>query len=258
MTAMVAVCSAMTVVGMSGIFFMGPDTVDVDPLKTQRPSSKCGLDGKRGLLRIAHAGEGELRVPPCELPIIHLGLEVDAVAGIFWNLQPVVHGVGRAWWNQSHVGHRSRGPRVPFVDGIAVAVEQEGAIEMRAFIDWSAAAVGGRAAMQQRASAIVGRLEFHPHIERVDRAAREEVPDFAGAHDHFDARRLAAPHPRVDLPERPDHVRRRPYDLRAGAEIDRFFTDGERAREARLGCGCRNLLLPVQVCRPARCRTHRP
>ena len=48
MTAMEAVCSAITVVGMSGIFFIGPDTVDVDPVNTQRPSSKCGLTANDG------------------------------------------------------------------------------------------------------------------------------------------------------------------------------------------------------------------
>ncbi len=48
MTAMDAVCSAITVVGMSGIFFIGPDTVAVDPVKTHRPSSKCGLMANDG------------------------------------------------------------------------------------------------------------------------------------------------------------------------------------------------------------------
>ena len=168
-------------------------------------------DGKRRLLRVAHAGECPLRVPPRELPVVDFRLQVNAVASVLRDLQPVVHGVGGPRWNQPHVGHRSRGPRIPLVDGIAMTVEQQAAIEMRAFIDRPAAALGGRAAMEQRAPAIVGRLEFHPHIESVDSAAREEMPDLARAHDHFDARRLAAPHPRVDAAERTDHFCRRTH-----------------------------------------------
>src|SRR5688572_17204247 len=109
---------------------------------------------------------------------------------------------------------------------------------MRAFIDRSAAFVCRGPAVEERTPTIVGRLELHPHIERVDGAARKKVPYLASAHDDLNAHRLAPPYPCVDFTERRDHFRRRTHHLRAGAEVHRFFADSECARETRL-CGGR-------------------
>ena len=63
---------------------------------------------------------------------------------------------------------------------------------MRARIDRSPALVGHRAAVEDRVPVLVDRLELDPDVERIDRAARKEVPDLPRAHDDVDPHRIAA------------------------------------------------------------------
>ena len=62
-------------------------------------------------------------------------------------------------------------------------VELQAPVEVGAGFDWSLAFVGDRSAVQQRASAIVDRLELHPDVERVNRSAGKEVADLARPDD---------------------------------------------------------------------------
>ncbi len=114
-------------------------------------------------------------------------------------------------------------------------VEQQAAIEVRTGIDGPRAAVGGLAAVKERASVIVDRFEFDPDVERIDRAAREEVADLSRADHDFDADRIASPDRRVDLAERRDHFGRRREEVLRRAEVHRLLADRERAGRARLG-----------------------
>src|SRR6185503_6742695 len=145
--------------------------------------------------------------------------------------------VGGAGRNQPDVGDRAGGPCVPFVDRVAVLVEQQAPIEMGAWLDGPFAAVLDRSAVQDRAAVVVRRFELDPDVERVDRAAREEVTDLARADHDLDADRLAAPdggQPAVDLVERRDHLYRRSDEVLRGAEARRLLADRESARDLRL------------------------
>src|SRR5207237_6415468 len=122
-------------------------------------------------------------------------------------------------------------PGVALVDRIAVLVELQAAIEMRAGIDRPAPLVGDAAAVEQYAAAVVDRLELHPHVERVDRAGRKEMPDLARAHDDFHAHRLATLHRHRHAIERSEHLRGRTDRCRGRAELRRLLAHGERARD---------------------------
>ena len=91
--------------------------------------------------------------------------------------------------------------------------------------------------MKERASAIVGRFELYPDIERIDGAAGKEMSNLARPNDNFDTRRLAASNPGLNFPQRPEHLGCRPNDLRAAAKVARFFADRKRARQLRLAAG---------------------
>ena len=75
-----ASASAITVIGRSGMALTSPETSEVSPVKTQRPSSWPGAEREVAVLGVADAGEGPLRVPPGELPVVELRLQGDAVA----------------------------------------------------------------------------------------------------------------------------------------------------------------------------------
>src|SRR4030095_16466231 len=88
-----------------------------------------------------HSGERPLRVPPCELAIVDFCFEVDLIAAVFRNVQPVMDRIRSPWWNQSHISHRPRHPRIAFVDLVPVFVELKAAIEMCARLYRASAAV---------------------------------------------------------------------------------------------------------------------
>src|SRR5581483_7340378 len=60
------------------------------------------------LIWVRDSGKGELRVPPGELSIAEPRVQRDPVAGVFGNLQAVMHRVGCAWRNQMDIDHGSR------------------------------------------------------------------------------------------------------------------------------------------------------
>ena len=226
---------AITVVGMSGIRFMPPETLRRIPrVHVLRIVVRRGA-GQVGLLRIAHAGIGELRVHPHELAVVHLGAQRDRADDVLRHVESIVHGVGRAGRNQPRVDDRARGPGIPLVDLVAVLVDEQAAVEVRAWLDRARAVVGHRAAVQDRLAVRVHGLELDPHVERVDRAAREEVSDLARADHDFEPDRFAGLDGRVHLAERRDDGGRRRDEGLAGAEIQRLFTDAERARGGDVG-----------------------
>src|SRR6202022_4338837 len=58
------------------------------------------------------------------------------------------------------------------------------------------------AAPEERLPLFVDRLQLEPDIERVDRSAREKVPDLACSNDYVHAHVVAASHRRIHSPER--------------------------------------------------------
>ncbi len=76
-----------------------------------------------GLSRIFFAGIRELRVEPHKFSVVELGVEIDFVACIFRNVHAEMHGVRCARRDQMHVHDCAVGPRVAFVDDVAVGVD---------------------------------------------------------------------------------------------------------------------------------------
>ncbi len=88
-------------------------------------------------------------------------------------------------------------PGISFVDGIAVPIDLQRTIEMRPRLDLAFAVVLHFPAPENRLAFFIGGLEFQPDIEGIHRAAREEVPDLARAHDHIHANVIAPTHRRI-------------------------------------------------------------
>ncbi len=182
------------------------------------------------------ASERPLRVPPCELAIVDLRAEEDSVAGVLRDLQPVVNGVGGPVLDQPHVGHGPRHPGVPLVDRVAVGVELEAPVEVRARIHGSLSLVFDRAAVHEHAPPVVDRFELDPDIERIDGSPGKEMTDFPGPHDDLDADGLAATDGHRDPVERREHLGRRHRRRHEGrARRARLLADRERARDPGSG-----------------------
>ncbi len=122
--------------------------------------------------------------------------------GVFRNAHAIVHGVSRAGWNQTHIHHRARGPGIAFVDGIAVSIDLQRAVEVSAFLDRTVAVVFDHAAPENRLAFVVGALQFEPGVVGVDSAAGKKVSDFLRAHDHVDAHGVASTHGGLHTVER--------------------------------------------------------
>jgi hypothetical protein len=88
-------------------------------------------------------------------------------------------------------------PGVPFVDGIAVPIDLQRTIEVRARLDGTFAIVLHFTAPENRLSFFIGGLQLQPNVESVYRAAGEEMSDLAGAHNDIHAGIVAAPHRRI-------------------------------------------------------------
>ena len=220
----------------------------------------AGPDRVALVLRVADAREGPLRVPPRELAVVELRLHRDPVAAVLGNAQAVVHGVGGAGRDEPHVGHRPRGPGVPLVHDVAVLVEHQAAIEVGPRLDRALLPVRGvlgEAGVEDLLPVRVDDLELDPDVERVHRAAREEVADPARPHHHVEPGGVAPPQRRVHLVERGHHLGRRRDEGPRGAEAHRLLARGERraepglcARRRRASRGARALPAPGRT-RPA-------
>ena len=146
---------------------------------------------RRILSRLGLPGVGELRVVARELAVVQLRRELDRPLGVARHRHAEVRHVGRARRNQPHIQHAARLPGIALVDRVAVAIQLVGAVEVRARLHRTLAVLGHAAAPEDDAPVGILGLQFQPDIERVHRAAREEVPDLARAHHHIHARRAA-------------------------------------------------------------------
>src|SRR5580704_11589233 len=95
------------------------------------------------------------------------------------------------------INNGASGPGVAFVDGIAVPVNLKRAIEVRPGFDGAFTVVLDLPAPENRLPLFIRGLQFQPHIESVDRAAGEKVPDLACAYNDVHARVIAAAHGRI-------------------------------------------------------------
>ena len=178
----------------------------------------AGLQREALVRGIAPSRERPLRVPPRELPVVDPGPEPDGVAAVLGDGQAIVDGVRGPGRDEPDVGQRTRHPGVALVDGVAVVVEQEAAVEVRPALHRPLASVLHGAAVEDGAPAVVGGQELHPHVEGVHRPAGEEVADLPRPHHHLEAHRFAAGHGGGDPVERRHDLQRRLQDRGRGPE----------------------------------------
>jgi hypothetical protein len=113
-----------------------------------------------------------------------------------------VHGVSRARRNQPHIYDGARGPGIALVDGIAVCVDLQRTIEMRAFFHRTFAIILDHATPEDCLALVVDALQFKPRVVGVDGAAGEKVSDLLGANDDIDADGIAAAQRRLHAVQR--------------------------------------------------------
>ena len=189
---------------------------------------------RAGLAWVTNTREGPLRIPPTKFAVVKLGGDRDAVARVLGDFQPKVGGIRRAGRDEARVHERAGGPGVALVDGIAVRVELERAVKMRAGLDGPLPVVRDFTAPENHAAMLVLSLELDPAIERIHGAAGEKVAKLASAHHHFDAHGLAAPEDCADAAERRDEFRRRANRSgRAPKACHGFFAHRKGALELR-------------------------
>ncbi len=145
-------------------------------------------DGRGILPGLGLACIGELRVVVRELPVIQLRGEGDGAACVARDLHAIMRHVGGTRRNEADVQHAARLPRVPLVDRIPVGVQLIRLVEVGACLHRSAPLIGHLSAPVDDLAVGVAPFQFQPDVERVDGAAREEVPDATRAHDNIDAR----------------------------------------------------------------------
>src|SRR5690348_12618 len=177
-----------------------------------------------------NAGKGELRVVPAEFAVVQLGVQRNFVATVFRNVQVVVHCIGRAWRNQVDVNDGARGPGIALVDDVAVAVNLERTVEMRAGINGAFAVVFDLSAPENGLAFFVGSLEFDPYVEGIHSATGEKVADFARSNDDIHANIIATTNRSVGTidrsRDRADFTGRAFWQPPFG-----LFSYGERGRE---------------------------
>src|SRR5258706_11022461 len=86
------------------------------------------------------------------------------------------------------------GPRVAFVDDVAVGVNLLRTIEMRAGFDRALAIVFNFSTPENGLPFFIGGLKFQPNVESVHGAAWKKVADFAGSNHDIDKIIITAAH----------------------------------------------------------------
>ena len=113
------------------------------------------------------------------------------LAGILRNMHAIVDGVGGARGNQADINHRAGGPGVALVDRIAVLVDLQRTIEVRAFLHRAFAVVLDHAAPENGLALVVGGLQLQPGVVGINRAPGKKWPIFLRANDDVDAHCIA-------------------------------------------------------------------
>src|SRR5438132_1916582 len=172
-------------------------------------------------------------IEPTELAVVQLAMERNLVADIVRNVQAIVRGVRGTRRDEMNVNDGASGPGVALVDGIAVAIDLQRAIEMRPRFNGALAVVLNFTAPKNRLAFFIGGLQFEPDIEGVYGAAGEEVSDFARAHNDVDTDVIAAADGCIGAFYRSGNGA--DFAGRAfGQRSIRLFANGERGREFRL------------------------
>ena len=155
-------------------------------------------------------------------------MQRDFVPDALGNAHAVMDRIGGARRDQTHIDHRARGPCIALVDGIAVLIDLQRAIEMRAFFHRTFAVIFDHSTPEDSLILVVRSFEFEPGVVGVYSTAGEEVADFFRAHDNLYAHRVSA------AKDRPHAIKRRGNRSRlagCGGNLSFcFFTYRKRSR----------------------------
>ncbi len=116
--------------------------------------------------------------------MIQLRGQLNRPFRIFRNIQQVVNRVGRARRNRMHIEHAARLPGIALVHLIPIGIKLIRLVEMRSRLNRAFAAVFHLAAPEDHFAGGIGGLKLQPDIERINRAAGEEMPDLARSDNH--------------------------------------------------------------------------
>src|SRR5580692_3882917 len=101
-----------------------------------------------------------------------------------------------------HIHHGARGPGITFVDAIAMRINLQRAIEVRAFLHRAFAIILDAAAPEYSLALVVRRLQFEPGIVGIYRTTGKEMADFLGADHDIDSDRISAAKGRMHTVQR--------------------------------------------------------
>src|SRR5438270_3640754 len=116
-----------------------------------------------------------MRSVPGQFPVAQTRMQRDIAAGILGDMHAIVHGVRSARRDQADVYNCASGPCIPLVDGIAVRIDLQGAVEMSSLFHGAVSVVFDHAAPEDGLAIVIGALEFEPGVVGVDRPAGEKV-----------------------------------------------------------------------------------
>ncbi len=137
------------------------------------------------------ARKRELRVEIRELAITEAGGQGNLAARFLRNFHAEVHCIGGAGRDQPYVHDGARSPGVALVDGIAMGVHLERAVEVRTLFDRALAVILDHAAPEDRLAFVVDTFQLEPGIVGIDGAAGKEMSDSLGTHHDIDANGVA-------------------------------------------------------------------
>src|SRR5579863_1707666 len=112
---------------------------------------------------------------------------MDAAMCVLGDAQAKVNRIRGAWRDEVRVNTGAGGPCVALIDRIAMSINGEGLIKLRAGIDRTRAMVLDHATPEEDLAVIVAGFELKPAVECVHCAAGKEMADRECANHHVDA-----------------------------------------------------------------------
>ena len=99
--------------------------------------------------------------------------------------------IGRAGRDQPYINDCPCRPGVAFIDRIAVGIDLQRAVEVRAFFNRATTVVFDHATPEDGLALVVSTLQFKPGVVGIDGAAREEVADFFRSDHNVNSHRVS-------------------------------------------------------------------
>src|SRR5213079_1955970 len=125
---------------------------------------------------IRNAGKRKLRVPPGKFAIAKSRVQCDLASCVLGNVYSIVNSICCARRNYVNVNYCARGPRVAFVNAIAMRIHLQRAIKMRSLLYWTFPIILDHTTPENGLAFIISAPQFEPGVVSIDSPARKEVP----------------------------------------------------------------------------------